>query len=92
MPSGFDHARRHQYGLYQTSNFTVAAGPHTISSSARTRRAADNTAFVDLVAIAPEVNSISDSSFEAPATGCGHFPVVPNGSPWQFSGSAGVTH
>jgi uncharacterized protein YabE (DUF348 family) len=79
-----------QYGLYQTSNFTVTAGPHTVEFIGQNPLGGDNTAFVDQVAIAPEVNSISDSSFEAPGLVVDTFQSVPNGSPWQFSGSAGV--
>jgi uncharacterized protein YabE (DUF348 family) len=80
-----------QYGLYQTANFTVTAGPHTITFIGQNPLGGDNTAFVDQVTIAPEVNSISDSGFEAPGLPVNTFQSAPNGSPWQFSGSAGVS-
>jgi len=79
------------YGLYQTSNFTVTAGTHSIRFVGLNPLGGDNTALVDLVTIAPQANSISDGSFEAPGLAAKTFQYAPNGSPWQFSGSAGVS-
>jgi uncharacterized protein YabE (DUF348 family) len=80
-----------QYGLYQTSNFTVTAGAHSIEFIGQNPAGGDNTAFVDEVTISPEVNAISDGNFEAPGLVANAFQSAPNGSPWQFSGSAGVS-
>ncbi len=49
----------------------------------------DNTAFLDQVSVAP-ANAISDGSFETPALDAGQYQFMPTGSPWQFSGGAGV--
>ena len=43
------HAVRHHYGLYATSNFTVAAGMHTIEFVGVEPQGGDNTAFIDEV-------------------------------------------
>jgi uncharacterized protein YabE (DUF348 family) len=80
-----------QYGLYQTSNFTVTAGTHTVRFLGLNPLGGDNTAFVDQVAVALAADSISDGSFEAPGLAAKTFQYAPNGSPWQFSGAAGVS-
>ena len=63
------------YGSYQTSNFTVTAGTHTIQFVGLNPLGGDNTAFIDEVAIAPAANSISDGSFEAPGLAAKTLPV-----------------
>jgi hypothetical protein len=79
------------YGLYQTPNFLVAAGTHSVTFVGLNPLGGDNTAFLDLVALVPEVNSISDGGFEAPGLAAQTFQYAPLGSPWQFSGGAGVS-
>ena len=74
------------YALYQTPNFTVTAGTHTIQFVGLNPLGGDNTAFIDEVAIAPQANSISDGSFEVPGLAANTYQYAPNGSPWQFSG------
>ena len=79
------------FGAYQTSTFTVAAGTHVIEFAALDPQGGDNTAFLDSVAIAPQAGTIGDGSFAVPALAAGAFQYLPNGSPWQFSGRAGVS-
>ncbi|MGA2253371.1 MAG: hypothetical protein ABSG53_01815, partial [Thermoguttaceae bacterium] len=51
----------------------------------------DNTAFLDCVTIQMNRDAFSDPSFEAPGMAGGAYAYDPNGSPWQFSGDAGVS-
>jgi hypothetical protein len=81
---------RISYGLYQTSNFTIAAGTHTFQLVGLDPQGGDNTAFIDEVAVT-EVTAISDSSFEAPALAAQTFQYAPTGSSWLFTGGAGVS-
>jgi predicted RecA/RadA family phage recombinase/DNA-directed RNA polymerase subunit K/omega len=78
------------YGSYQTANFAVAAGTHTVEFIGLNPLGGDNTAFVDEVAVASTGDSISDGSFELPALAANTFQYAPSGSPWQFSAGAGV--
>ena len=79
------------YGQYQTLNFTVSVGMHTISLVGLNPQGGDNTALVDDVTVSPASDAISDGNFETPGEAAETFYYTPNGSPWQFSGSAGVT-
>ncbi len=78
------------YGLYQTSNFTVTAGTHTIQFIGTNPQGGDNTAFLDEVTISA-ASPISDGSFEQPAAAAATYKLDPSGTAWQFSGSAGVS-
>ena len=78
------------YGLYQTLNFTVTAGAHTIQFIGTNPQGGDNTAFLDGVAISA-ASPISDGSFEQPVVAANNYQFDPSGTPWQFSGSAGVS-
>ena len=55
------------YATYQSSNFTVTAGTHTVELLGMSPSTADSTAFIDEVAITPVVDSIVDGGFEQPA-------------------------
>lgn len=79
------------YGSYQTQDFTVTTGTHTIKFVGLNPAGGDNTAFVDEVTVSPKGDSISDGSFEAPTLVANTFLVSPTGSAWQFAGGAGVT-
>jgi hypothetical protein len=79
------------YGSYQTPNFTVTAGLHTIRFLGTNPLGGDNTAFIDLVTLVPEVNSISDGGFESPTMPGQSYEYNPAGSAWQFDGAAGVS-
>jgi hypothetical protein len=78
------------YRSYQTSIFTVTAGPHTVEFVGLNPLGGDNTAFIDEVALSA-ADALSDGSFETPSLPANTFQYAPNGSPWQFSGAAGVT-
>ncbi len=79
------------YSLYETPNFTVAAGAHTIQLVGLNLQGGNNTALIDLVAIAPAQDQITDGGFETPTLAAGTYQVAPSGTPWQFSGLAGVS-
>ncbi len=81
------------YTLYETSNFTVAAGVHTIQFIGLTAGSgtSSSTALLDNVTLTAAENSFSDGSFEAPVLPAYGYAIDPNGSAWQFSGLAGVT-
>lgn len=92
-----------QYSSYSTSTFTVTAGTHTVEFVGLNPHGGDNTAFVDLVQYAPDTSewtvtnnylpAVSDPGFEAVSVGTGSygaFAYDPSGSPWTFTGQAGV--
>jgi len=79
------------YGLYETSNFTVAAGMHTIAFIGTNPQGGNNTALIDSVAIAASQDTITDGGFETPVLAANAYEVGPGGSPWQFSGLAGIS-
>ncbi len=81
------------YTPYQTSNFSVAAGPHTVEflgMSQPNGNSVDSTAFVDV----PQINlgsALVDGSFEEPALAAKSYAIAPTASPWQFTGISGVS-
>ena len=75
------------YESYSTASFTVTAGTPTIEFLGLSS-SGDNTAFLDQVAVAP---SIGDPNFEQPVVGTGQFQYDPTGSPWVFTGGAGIS-
>jgi hypothetical protein len=79
------------YASYETSIFSLTAGPHTIEFAGLNPTGGDNTAFVDEVAINEASSSINDGSFATPALAAGTFQYTPGGSPWQFSAGTGVS-
>ncbi len=84
------------YGTYSTSTFAVTAGTHTIAFVGQAPATGDSTAFLDAVSIAvaaPVAPAVADSGFESAATGTGFygFVVSPQGTPWAYSGGAGVS-
>ena len=78
------------YTTCQTSNFTVAAGEHTVEFLGMSPQTADSTAFIDEVTISPVVDTILDGGFEQPAMSANTLDTDPSGLPWQFAGTAGV--
>jgi hypothetical protein len=103
---GFATPSSSYYNPFQTTNFYVAAGTHTIRFVGANSVGGDNTAFVDQVAIAlaadtngdgsfgsspPSSTAVSDGGFEVPMQATNAFQIAPDGSPWQFSGMAGVS-
>ncbi len=79
------------YALYTTTTFTVTAGTHTIEILGLDPYGGDNTALVDQVSIvATQANQPLDPGFEAPSIGPSAYWYDAPGSPWTFSGYAGV--
>src|SRR5271157_5319795 len=78
------------YQSYTTDEFSVAVGAHTITFQGLDSAGGDNTAFVDAVALV-NVSLIADPGFEKVVVGTGQFQYDPTGSPWTFSGGAGLS-
>ena len=80
------------YQAFTTAPFTVAAGPHTITFQGLSS-SVDDTAFIDQVVLVEVTGQppIADPSFEQVSVGAGGFLPDPTGSPWSFSGSAGIS-
>jgi hypothetical protein len=79
------------YSMYETSNFTVAAGVHTIEFLGQSPQNASSTAFIDQVELTFTENTFSDGGFESPVLAVDSYAIAPSGSGWQYSGIAGVT-
>jgi hypothetical protein len=87
MPGGTD------YATFNTTSFTVTAGPHTIQFVGLDPADQYNVVFLDQVRINPvRVVAVNGGGFEAPAVGSGPsaYRYNPTGSPWTFTGTAGV--
>ncbi len=81
------------YATYTTGLFSVTAGYHTITFAGIDPTGAGYTAFIDQVNISNALMpAVSDPDFESPnlGTGSSAFAYRPAGSPWSFSGTAGV--
>ena len=82
------------YEPYSTDSFTItSAGNHTLTFAGTDPLGGDNTAFIDAVAIvAGQPNQPFDAGFESAGQGSGGtaYQYDPTGSPWTFSGYAGV--
>jgi hypothetical protein len=79
------------YQSYSTAAFTFTGGPHTITFQGLDSAGGDNTAFIDQVAIAPaSTPEIGDPEFGQVVVGVGNFQYDSSGSPWVFSGTAGI--
>ena len=78
------------YGSFQSWNFTVAAGTHTVTliSVSQSTGAA---ILIDNVAINPVQDTILDGGFEQPALPANSFQYDQTGSAWQFSATAGIS-
>jgi hypothetical protein len=78
------------YSAFETTNFTVTQGTHTIELLGLTPNSSDSTVFVDEVTVTPAVDSIVDGGFEQPALPLNGFAPDAIGSAWQFTGQAGI--
>ena len=84
------------YTTYETPNFTVTAGLHTVEllgtsqPSAGSTNSVDSTAFIDDVTLTPAVDTIVNGGFETPALVPNGFATDPGDAGWQFSGTAGI--
>lgn len=90
LPEIFGSTVTYDYTPYQTMNFTLAPGPHTIAFVGLAPSTADSTAFIDSVTLVTG-GSLSDGSFEEPALATDTYQIAPAGSGWQFAGVAGIT-
>ena len=73
------------YYLYQTLNFTVTTGSHTVEFLGLAPSSADSTALIDLTATKAVNDSLSDGSFETPVLAANSYQVEPDSAPWLFS-------
>ena len=88
---GLDTPSGTAYTLFETSNFTVAAGVHTIEFLGMSPPSGESTALIDQVVLAAAKDAFSDGTFEAPVLAANAFQIAPAGSGWQFTGDAGVS-
>ena len=93
------------YNIYQTMNFQATAGPHTIEFLGLNSAGGDVTAFIDDIVLGPaedgitqnsaqlpENDAITDGGFEVPAQPTNGMQIDPEGTPWTYSGIAGVSY
>ncbi len=78
------------YSTLTTGSFPVTAGSHTVTFQATNLKGGDNTAFIDNVTINPQATTLGDTGFEAASVSPGGFVYGPTGTPWTFTGTAGV--
>jgi Protein of unknown function (DUF642) len=78
------------YGTQTTGSFTVTAGSHTVTFQGTNLKGGDNTALIDNVAINPQATTLGDTGFENAIVAPGGFVYAPKGTPWTFTGGAGV--
>ena len=85
------------YTMLTTGPFTVAAGTHTLKFIGTDPSGGDNTVFISQLAIntipPPAEPTVKDPNFQSPGVGVGTNATQgdPAGSPWTFTGSAGLT-
>jgi hypothetical protein len=79
------------YTAMTTSSFTVPAGTHVLTIQGTDLNGGDSTAFIDQVSVNQQATSVVDSGFEGVALPNAGFEYDPTGSPWAFSGGAGVS-
>jgi hypothetical protein len=79
------------YTTLTTAPFTVLAGSHTLAFVGLDPNGGDNTAFIDQVAFTA-ANEVQDPDFSLlnVGTGAAAYEYAPSGSPWTFTGSAGL--
>src|SRR5262249_30232773 len=77
------------YQTYTTAPFNVTAGDHTITFKGLDSAHGDNTALIDAVTLT-SVAPVADQGFEQVSVGSGQSQPDPTGSPWTFSGTAGI--
>ena len=88
-PPGPVKATPYSYGQYESLNFQVTAGLHTVELLGTVN--ADATIFIDAVTITPVVDSVADGGFEEPGLAVNTAQYNPSGGAWQFSATAGVS-
>ena len=92
VPVGTFNPSGTSYQSYSTVAFTVTAGAHTIVFQGLDTAGGDNTAFVDAVAVMQATPSlVADPGFDQVVVGYSRFQYRPPGSPWTFTGGAGIS-
>src|SRR5262249_44312401 len=76
------------YTLFTTNNFAATSGANSLVFLALNPNGGDNTAFISGLALSVG-NGAVDGGFESPVVG-NSFQYDPNGTPWTYTGSAGV--
>jgi streptogramin lyase len=89
--SSFNNFTGSTYALQLTSPFNVQAGVHTLAFVGTDLNGGDCTVLIDQVSVIAQITSISDPGFTVPAQAAGSFTLDPTGSPWTFTGTAGIT-
>ena len=79
------------YASFTTNPFTLAAGAHTVTFQGLDPSGAQYAAFVDAVQVNAAPDPVGDAGFESPSVGDGNYQYDPAGTPWAYSGQAGVT-
>jgi hypothetical protein len=82
------------YLLYSSHPFSLGGGSHLVELVGLDPNGGDNTAFVDEVQMeSVAANEPSDANFQTPLQGYGFggYRYSPTGSPWTFTGGAGLT-
>jgi hypothetical protein len=87
----FNNLTGSRYTTLTTSNFTVAAGVHKIVFQGTDLKGGDNTVLLDQVLVNAISTSLSIPGFEIPALPPGGVQYNPAGTPWTYSGSAGLS-
>lgn len=86
----FNSLRGTSYVPLTTSSFVLAAGEHTVTFKGTNLNGGDNTMLIDQASIITPASAVNDAGFELPALQAGAFAYNPTGSPWTFTGAAGV--
>ncbi len=79
------------YSTLTTFPFLATGDSHTITFQGTDLNGGDNTVLLDQVAINPLPLGPGDPQFLLPSVGQFSYQADPAGSPWTFSGSAGLT-
>jgi hypothetical protein len=87
----FNNVPGKAYTTQATSSFTVVDGNHTVAFVGTNANGGDNTIFLDQVSLTAQPAALNDSGFELPAGAGGTFAYNPTGTPWTYTGTAGVT-
>jgi hypothetical protein len=79
------------YSSFTTAPFAILGGDHKVAFLGQDSAGGDNTAFIDNVRLTQTASaSLSDAGFESPVLGAGKFLYNPAGTPWVYTGNAGV--
>ena len=75
--------------VFDVDPFVIGPGSHTITFLGLDTAQGDNTVFIDDVTLT-RLAAVADQGFEQVSVGADHYEPDPNGSPWSFSGTAGI--